>query len=109
MHFAETNKFVQEAASLIVHTFLRLLLMQNFVSLVSFDHYMLPLLIFLQSKLSKLSQAPKLEPLNEGGGAALLQVVSLEVNLFCNQQNGCGIACPTQASTLSLLVFLLSI
>lgn len=32
----------------------------------------------LQSKLSKLSQAPKLEPLNEGGGAALLQVVSVQ-------------------------------
>ena len=34
----------------------------------------------LQSKLSsKLSQAPKLEPLNEGGGAALLQVVSVVI------------------------------
>lgn len=36
-------------------------------------HFLFP----LQSKLSKLSQAPKLEPLNEGGGAALLQVVSV--------------------------------
>lgn len=35
----------------------------------------------LQSKLSKLSQAPKLEPLNEGGGAALLQVVSVQWNI----------------------------
>ena len=33
--------------------------------------------IFLQSKLSKLSQATKLEPLNEGGGSALLQMVSV--------------------------------
>jgi len=40
-----------------------------------------------------LSQAPKLEPLNEGGGAALLQVVSLEVNLFClfSQQQQWGL------------------
>lgn len=37
----------------------------------------------LQSKLSKLSQAPKLEPLNEGGGAALLQV---EINRL-NEEN----------------------
>lgn len=36
-----------------------------------------------QSKLSKLSQAPKLEPLNEGGGAALLQV---EINRL-NDEN----------------------
>lgn len=36
-----------------------------------------------QSKLSKLSQAPKLEPLNEGGGAALLQV---EINRL-NEEN----------------------
>ena len=35
----------------------------------------------LQSKLSKLSQAPKLEPLNEGGGAVLLQVVSVQWNI----------------------------
>ena len=35
--------------------------------------------LFLQSKLSKLSQATKLEPLNEGGGSALLQVVSVYV------------------------------
>lgn len=33
-----------------------------------------------QSKLSKLSQAPKLEPLNEGGGAALLQVEISRLN-----------------------------
>ena len=33
--------------------------------------------LFLQSKLSKLSQATKLEPLNEGGGSALLQMVSV--------------------------------
>lgn len=60
-----------------------------FLLTVKFDNYMLVLLVFfLQSKLSKLSQAPKLEPLNEGGGAALLQVVSLEVNLSCNQQKG---------------------
>jgi len=67
----------------------------NFVFLILFDHY-----IFLQSKLSKLSQAPKLEPLNEGGGAALLQVVSLEVNLFCYQHKGWGIACPTPPLSL---------
>lgn len=36
-----------------------------------------------QSKLSKLSQVPKLEPLNEGGGAALLQV---EINRL-NEEN----------------------
>lgn len=36
-----------------------------------------------QSKLSKLSQAPQLEPLNEGGGAALLQV---EINRL-NEEN----------------------
>ncbi|XP_020609228.1 leucine zipper transcription factor-like protein 1 [Orbicella faveolata] len=53
-----------------------------------------------QSKLSKLSQVPKLEPLNEGGGAALLQVVSLEVNLFCYQHKGWGIACPTPPLSL---------
>lgn len=76
-----------------------------FLLTVKFDNYMLVLLVFfLQSKLSKLSQAPKLEPLNEGGGAALLQVVSLEVNLSCNQQKGWG-----TDSTLSLIVFLLSI
>ena len=33
--------------------------------------------LFFQSKLSKLSQATKLEPLNEGGGSALLQMVSV--------------------------------
>ena len=76
-----------------------------FLLTVKFDNYMLVLLVFfLQSKLSKLSQAPKLEPLNEGGGAALLQVVSLEVNLSCNQQKGWR-----TDSTLSLIVFLLSI
>ncbi|XP_068671540.1 leucine zipper transcription factor-like protein 1 [Montipora foliosa] len=36
-----------------------------------------------QSKLSKLSQTPKLEPLNEGGGAALLQI---EINRL-NEEN----------------------
>jgi len=36
-----------------------------------------------QSKLSKLSQAPKLEPLNEGGGSALLQ---MEINRL-NEEN----------------------
>ena len=41
--------------------------------------YLSILYFFLQSKLSKLSQAPKLEPLNESGGVALLQVVSLEI------------------------------
>ena len=35
--------------------------------------------LFLQSKLSKLSQATKLEPLNEGSGSALLQMVSVYV------------------------------
>ena len=71
------SKFVQEAASLLVYALLRLLSKQNCVSLVLFEHFIY--IFFLQSKLSKLSQAPKLEPLNEGGGAALLQVVSLEI------------------------------
>lgn len=33
------------------------------------------LMFALQAKFSKLSLVPKLEPLNEGGGAALLQLV----------------------------------